>query len=216
MSSLPRRPLPLDPACSRDGLRSGGDSTAPNNPPPSSNLPAELLGEWHYQFLGDVNCDPSTGQCASTSNQSETLKLSSYGQFEHVFVGESNFPPCSMEVLHQSEGTAEVQGANLLLHMRKGTTSGRCYSRCFNMDLPSLALSVGARRRTERQVTMSTITPLGVLLALSLAACSDSADSVTGPGEVKALTEPGNIISNSREPRPSENCPRFSTCQRGK
>ena len=101
---------------------SGGDSTAPNTPPATSNLPAELLGEWHYQFIGDQNCDPDTGQCVTTSDQSETLTLSSDGHFEHVFVGESNFPPCSMEVLHQSEGTAEVQGSSLLLHMGKGTT----------------------------------------------------------------------------------------------
>ena len=102
---------------------SGGDATGPNSPPPAANnLPADLIGEWHYQFLGDVNCDPSSGQCASTANQSETLTLTSDGHFEHVFVGESNFPPCSLEVLHQSEGTAEVQGSSLLLHISKGTT----------------------------------------------------------------------------------------------
>ena len=101
---------------------SGGDATSPSTPPPAASLPAELLGEWHYQFIGDQNCDPATGQCVSTSNQSETLSLTSAGHFEHVFVGESNFPPCSMEVLHQSEGTAEVQGSSLLLHMSKGTT----------------------------------------------------------------------------------------------
>jgi len=101
---------------------SGGDSTAPNSPPPAGNFPAELQGEWHYQFLGIPNCNPDTGQCTSTANQSETLKFSSNGQFEHVFVGESNFPPCRMEVLHQSEGTAEVQGSNLLLHISEGTT----------------------------------------------------------------------------------------------
>jgi hypothetical protein len=101
---------------------SGGDSTGPNNPPAASNLPAELLGEWHYQFIGVPNCDPDTGQCVSTANQSETLTLSSNGHFEHVFVGESNFPPCNMEVLHESEGTAEVQGPNLLLHIGTGTT----------------------------------------------------------------------------------------------
>lgn len=101
---------------------SGGDSTGPNNPPAAGNLPAELLGEWHYQFIGVPNCNPDTGQCVSTANQSETLKLSSNGHFEHVFVGESNFPPCNMEVLHESEGTAEVQGSSLLLHISTGTT----------------------------------------------------------------------------------------------
>ena len=101
---------------------SGGDATAPNTPPSGTTLPAELLGEWHYQFIGDQNCDPDTGQCVTSADQSETLTLSSNGHFEHVFVGESNFPPCSMEVLHQSEGTAEVQGATLLLHMSQGTT----------------------------------------------------------------------------------------------
>jgi hypothetical protein len=101
---------------------SGGDATSPSTPPPGATLPAELLGEWHYQFIGDQNCDPDTGQCVSTSNHSETLNLTSSGHFEHVFVGESNFPPCNMEVLHQSEGTAEVQGSSLLLHMSKGTT----------------------------------------------------------------------------------------------
>jgi hypothetical protein len=101
---------------------SSGDSTAPDDPPAGSTLPAELLGEWHYQFIGVPNCDPNTGQCVSTANQSETLTLSSNGRFEHVFVGESNFPPCSMEVLHQSEGAAEVQGSSLLLHISQGTT----------------------------------------------------------------------------------------------
>jgi hypothetical protein len=116
------------PACALLALTlacgSGGDSTTgPSNPPAgSSNLPAELLGEWHYQFIGVPNCDPETGQCVSTTNQSETLTLSSSGHFEHVFVGESNFPPCSMEVLHQSEGAAEVRGSSLLLHMSTGTT----------------------------------------------------------------------------------------------
>lgn len=99
-----------------------GGSTSPNTPPPAANIPAELVGEWHYQFIGVPNCDPDTGQCVSTSNQSETLKLSFNGQFEHIFVGESNFPPCNMEVLHQSEGTAEVEGSNLLLHISQGTT----------------------------------------------------------------------------------------------
>jgi hypothetical protein len=101
---------------------SGGDATGPDNPPAASNLPAELLGEWHYEQIGDLSCDPSTGQCVSTYNQSETLSLSSNGRFEHVFVGESNFPPCSMEVLHESEGAAEVQGASLLLHIGQGVT----------------------------------------------------------------------------------------------
>ena len=118
-----RRPVPaflllgLAHACG-----SGGDATAPDTPTGGSNLPAELVGKWHYDVILDQNCDPDTGQCVPTADQSETLTLSSNGQFEHVFVGESNFPPCSMEVLHQSEGTAEVQGTNLLLHMSKGTT----------------------------------------------------------------------------------------------
>jgi hypothetical protein len=119
----PRSPLVLLALAMACG--SGGDSTGPgnpNNPPATGSLPAELLGEWHYTQILDQNCDPDTGQCVPTSDQSETLKLSSNGHFEHVFVGESNFPPCSMEVLHQSEGTAEVQGATLLLHMSSGTT----------------------------------------------------------------------------------------------
>jgi len=101
---------------------SGGDATAPSDPPAASQLPAELVGEWHYQQILDQNCDPETGQCVPTADQSETVTLGSDGHFEHVFVGESNFPPCSMEVLHQSEGAAEVQGSTLLLHMSKGVT----------------------------------------------------------------------------------------------
>jgi hypothetical protein len=101
---------------------SGGDATAPNDPPANSKLPAELVGEWHYQQILDQSCDPDTGQCVPTADQSETVSLGSDGRFEHVFVGESNFPPCSMEVLHQSEGTAEVQGSTLLLHLSKGVT----------------------------------------------------------------------------------------------
>ena len=47
---------------------------------------------------------------------------SSNGHFEHVFTGESNFPPCSLEILHQSEGAAEVNGSTLLLHVSQGRT----------------------------------------------------------------------------------------------
>lgn len=111
--------LPLTFACG-----SGSDSTAPDTPPTGSSLPAELVGEWYYQQIGIPNCDPATGQCASTYHQSETLRLSANGHFEHVFVGESNFPPCRMEVLHESEGTAEVQGSSLLLHITEGVTRG--------------------------------------------------------------------------------------------
>ncbi len=102
---------------------SGGDATGPNAPAAGSKLPAELVGEWHYQQILDQNCDPDTGQCVPTADQSETVTLGSDGRFEHVFVGESNFPPCSMEVLHESEGTAEAQGSTLLLHMSKGVTT---------------------------------------------------------------------------------------------
>lgn len=101
---------------------SGGDVTAPSDPPAGGILPAELLGEWHYEFIGDLNCDTETGHCVSTSNHSETVTLTSSGHFEHVYVAESNFPPCSTEVLHQSEGTAEAQGSTLLLHMTTGKT----------------------------------------------------------------------------------------------
>jgi hypothetical protein len=75
----------------------GATPPHPNNPPAGSNLPAELVGEWHYQQIGDHNCSPDTGQCVPTSSQSETVTLASNVHFEHVFVGESNFPPCSME-----------------------------------------------------------------------------------------------------------------------
>src|SRR3954452_8023726 len=102
---MPRRSLAIRPrpifvllglalACG-----SGGDATSPNNPPAASNLPAELLGEWHYQQILDQSCDPDTGQCVPTADQSETVTLSANGHFDHVFVGESNFPPCNMEVL---------------------------------------------------------------------------------------------------------------------
>jgi hypothetical protein len=122
---LPRPRCPFVLLALAIACGSGGDSTGPedpNNPAAGSSLPGELLGDWHYTQILDQTCDPDTGQCVPTSDQSETLKLSSSGHFEHVFVGESNFPPCSMEVLHQSEGTAEVRGSTLLLHMRSGTT----------------------------------------------------------------------------------------------
>src|SRR3954465_4674762 len=41
---------------------SGGDAPAPNDPPAGLYLPAELVGEWHYQQILDQNCDPDTGQ----------------------------------------------------------------------------------------------------------------------------------------------------------
>jgi hypothetical protein len=124
---LPRPRFPLFLLALAVACGSGGDSTAPddpNNPPPAGgNLPAELVGQWHYELILDNTCD-DTGQCVSTANQSETLTLSSNGHFEHVFTGESNFPGCRKEVLHQSEGTAEVQGSSLLLHISEGITRG--------------------------------------------------------------------------------------------
>lgn len=124
---LPRPRLPFLLLALAIACGSGGDSTGPNdpnNPPPAgSNLPTELVGQWHYEVILDNTCD-DTGACVSTANQSETLTLSSDGHFEHVFTGESNFPPCRKEVLHQSEGTAEVQGSSLLLHISEGVTRG--------------------------------------------------------------------------------------------
>ncbi len=60
----------------------------------------------------------------STADQSETVTLGADGHFEHVFVGESNFPPCNMEVLHQSEGTAEVQGSSSPAPHEQGDDEG--------------------------------------------------------------------------------------------
>jgi hypothetical protein len=123
---MPR--LLLLPACAflalTIGCGSGDDTTAPpdDGTPGAGDLPADLLGEWRYEIILDQTCDPDTGLCEPTSAQSETLSFTDDGHFEHVFFGESNFPPCSMVVQHQSEGTAEVGGSTLALHISDGTT----------------------------------------------------------------------------------------------
>ena len=91
------------------GCGSGDDSTAPGDGEPTGQVPPELVGRWRAELILDQTCDPSTGQCTPTSAQSETLSLTTEGHFEHVVFAESNFPPCSMVLQHESEGTAEVQ-----------------------------------------------------------------------------------------------------------
>ena len=106
------------------GCGSGGDAAAPErdgeNAPDA--LPQALVGSWKWEEIGDVVCDPATGQCTSSYARSQTLELTDAGGFTHVLVYESHLGGCSLEVLHESEGTAEVQGSSLMLHISTGTT----------------------------------------------------------------------------------------------
>ena len=104
--------------CGSDG---GGDLTNPGDGG-GSTLPAQLVGTWRFQNAGDVLCDPSTGQCTTSYARSESLKLTGDGHFEHALFAESNFAPCSLNVLHQSQGTAEVEDSSLTLRIAEGET----------------------------------------------------------------------------------------------
>jgi hypothetical protein len=106
------------------GCGSGGDATSPGGGgPTTAALPAQLIARWHLEQAGDPTCDPSTGQCITSFARSETLELTSTGTFEHSLFAESNLPPCSLTAHHQSNGTAEADGATLQLHVQKGVTS---------------------------------------------------------------------------------------------
>lgn len=107
--------------CGSDG---GGDATAPDDDDENAPgaLPGDLVGSWKWEQIGDVVCDPATGQCTSSFARSQTLALTASGGFTHVLVFESHLGGCDLEVLHQSEGTAEAQEATLLLHITEGTT----------------------------------------------------------------------------------------------
>ncbi|HEU4524753.1 MAG TPA: hypothetical protein VFR62_07000 [Gemmatimonadales bacterium] len=106
------------------GCGSGGDAAAPErdgeNAPDA--LPQALVGSWKWEEIGDVVCDPATGQCTSSYARSQTLELTDAGGFTHVLVYESHLGGCSLEVLHESEGGAEAEEATLLLHIAEGTT----------------------------------------------------------------------------------------------
>jgi hypothetical protein len=106
------------------GCGSGGDAAAPEgdgeNPPGS--VPDTLVGSWKWEEIGDVVCDPATGQCITSVVRSQTLQLTEDGRFTHVLMYESHLGGCDLEVLHQSEGTAETDAATLLLHITDGTT----------------------------------------------------------------------------------------------
>ena len=107
------------------GCGSGGDAAAPDGPgdnPSGGQLPDSLVGTWRWEEIGDVVCDPATGQCTNSFARSQKLELSDDGHFTHVLVYESHLAGCDLEVLHQSDGTAEAQGGSLLLHISAGTT----------------------------------------------------------------------------------------------
>jgi hypothetical protein len=100
----------------------GDDVTDPGDDGDVDPLPAELVGTWRFQDAGDVICDPGTGQCTSSYARSESLRLTADGAFEHALFAESNFPPCSMVIQHESHGTAAVEGTSLSLSISEGLT----------------------------------------------------------------------------------------------
>ena len=106
------------------GCGSGDDVAAPDGDDDGSGgqLPGALVGSWRWEEIGDVVCDPGTGQCGASVARSQTLQLTEDGRFTHVLVYESNLGGCRLEVLHESEGTAEAQGTSLLLHIAEGVT----------------------------------------------------------------------------------------------
>ena len=89
------------------GCGGGDDVSAPEgDDPPAGDLPDALVGTWRWEEIGDVICDPNTGLCSSSYARSQSLRLTDDGDFEHVLVYESNLGGCSLEVLHESAGTA--------------------------------------------------------------------------------------------------------------
>ncbi len=108
------------------GCGSGDDATGPRNDndddPPRSEVPEEHVGTWRLQDAGDQYCDPATGQCTTSYARSESLRLTGEGRFDRALYFESNFPPCSMVVHHESESTVEVQGSTLTVHSTEGVT----------------------------------------------------------------------------------------------
>ena len=100
----------------------GGDAAAPGDGAPAGQVPDELVGSWRFELILDQTCDPNTGLCVPTSAQTETLTFTDEGRFEHVFFSESNFPPCSQVIQHQSEGSVEVSQSTLALHITEGVT----------------------------------------------------------------------------------------------
>ncbi|HXE57318.1 MAG TPA: hypothetical protein VNK43_04910 [Gemmatimonadales bacterium] len=105
---------------------SGDDATAPDDDGgedrPGGRVPEQLVGTWNFQDAGDVYRDPNTGACSSSYARSESLYLGADGTFEHALAAESSFPPCSLTVLHESEGMVEVDGSTLVLHIAEGRT----------------------------------------------------------------------------------------------
>ena len=104
------------------GCGSGGDAAAPGDGAPTGRVPDELVGSWRFEQILDQTCDPNTGLCVPTSAQVETLSFTEEGRFEQLFYAESNFPPCSQVIQHESEGSAEVGESTLALHITEGLT----------------------------------------------------------------------------------------------
>ena len=104
------------------GCGSGDGPTGNHDDTGSSALPQELVGTWRFTQIGDQYCDPDTGQCTPSIARRETVTLTADGHFEHVMYAESNFPPCSMTIAFQAEGTASAQGSTLTLHATSGRT----------------------------------------------------------------------------------------------
>ena len=86
----------------------GDDENAPGA------LPDALLGSWKWQEIGNVVCDPVTGQCGSSFDRSQTLELTEEGRFTHVLVYESHLGGCCISTQVQDScgesGTTDESG----------------------------------------------------------------------------------------------------------
>lgn len=106
-------------SCKGDGSTGGNPLGASPAPIAAKRIPANLVGEWKFEQLGDAQCDDS-GRCIPTIARRERLTLTADAKFEYSLYAESNFPPCKLVGQAQGRGTANVTGAKLELLVAEG------------------------------------------------------------------------------------------------
>lgn len=110
------------------GACSGGDSTGPGGDGAdggnggSGSVPTELVGTWHTGSVSMIQYyDSGTGDWAPTSGDGYTYEFTADGKYTFAGILQISTYGCTTTLFEYAEGTATVNGSELVLQPKKGT-----------------------------------------------------------------------------------------------
>jgi hypothetical protein len=129
------------------GLVTPGKAQPQPQPQPGGSLPATLVGTW---FAGNLLpydfYNPDTGQWSGTNGLGQMYVFTENGDYTYTAFFRSQYGQCTGEVSVYKQGTARVQGADLVLKPTASKT--RTVTACGShddstVDGPLVAVSIG-------------------------------------------------------------------------